>query len=70
MTDNKLLGAGIAAALIAALCCAAPALALLFGTVGLTTGFARSGYVILPVLVAVIGCAIYLSIRHHQRRQN
>ncbi len=47
---------------LAAICCATPLLAILFGTVGLTAWLAKADYVLIPALilcVALIGFGLY-----------
>jgi hypothetical protein len=62
MKNNTMLGVGIAGFVIAALCCATPALVLLLGAVGLSALTGHLDYILLPALalfVGVIAFAIY-----------
>jgi mercuric ion transport protein len=55
MNDRKLIATGIIGGVIAAICCAAPLLVISFGTVGLTAWLGTSGYVVVPLVAAVVG---------------
>ena len=59
MADKKLLGAGIAGAVIAALCCFTPILVLLLGAVGLGALTGYLDYVLLPALAFFVGLTVY-----------
>lgn len=51
MRDRALITTGAIGALIAAVCCATPLLAVLFGAVGLTAWLAKADYVVIPALI-------------------
>ena len=53
--DRALIATGVAGAIVAALCCAMPFLAVLFGAAGLTAWFANAGYLVLPALLIGLG---------------
>lgn len=62
MNDRSLIATGGVAAVLAAICCATPLLAILLGGIGLTAWIARADYVVLPVLllgVALVGLGLY-----------
>lgn len=62
MHDRTLITAGSVGAVLAAICCMTPLLAVLFGAVGLTAWLAKADYVVIPALVlclAMIGYGIY-----------
>lgn len=62
MRDRTLITTGVVGAVAAAVCCATPLLALLFGAVGLTAWLAKADYVLIPALilcVALIGFGFY-----------
>ena len=62
MNDRSLIATGGVAAVLAAICCATPILAIVFGAIGLTAWIARADYVVLPVLlvgVALVGLGLY-----------
>ena len=62
MNDRSLIAAGGVAAVLAAICCATPLLAVVLGAIGLTAWIAKADYVILPVLllgVALVGFGLY-----------
>jgi mercuric ion transport protein len=62
MRDRTVITTGIVGGLVAAVCCATPLLAILFGAVGLTAWLAKADYVLIPVLIlclALIGFGVY-----------
>ena len=62
MNDRSLIATGGVAAVLAAICCATPLLAILLGGIGLTAWIARADYVVLPVLLvglALVGVGLY-----------
>lgn len=62
MNDRSLIATGGIAAVLAAICCATPILAVLLGGIGLTAWIARADYVVMPVLVlgvALVGFGLY-----------
>lgn len=62
MNDRSLIATGGIAAVLAAICCATPILAVLLGSVGLTAWIAKADYVIVAVLVlgvALVGLGLY-----------
>jgi len=62
MRDRTLITTGVVGGALAAICCATPLLAILFGTVGLTAWLAKADYVLIPALilcVALIGFGLY-----------
>jgi len=66
--DRKLLGIGIAGALVAAVCCFTPALVILLGAVGLS---ALVGWwldaILLPALAVFLGLVAYALLRQRRR---
>lgn len=54
MRDRALITTGIVGAVIAAVCCATPLLAVVLGAVGLTAWLANADYVVLPVLILCV----------------
>jgi mercuric ion transport protein len=71
VTGRKLFGVGLAGALVAAICCATPALAILLGALGLSAWLAWSDYVVLPALLVFAGLAVYgLSLHQRRRRES
>ncbi len=68
MDDRKLLGVGLAGALVAALCCFTPVLVVLLTAVGLSAVVGWLDTVLLPALVIFVALAIYALFR--QRRAN
>jgi mercuric ion transport protein len=51
MRDRTLVTTGTIGAVLAALCCFTPFLAVILGAVGLTAWLAKADYVVLPVLL-------------------
>ncbi|NOZ66420.1 MAG: mercury resistance system transport protein MerF [Alphaproteobacteria bacterium] len=62
---NKLIIVGISGTAFFALCCFTPLLVVLFGIVGLLTGYLD--YVLLPALIFFIGLTIYAVSQHSKR---
>jgi mercuric ion transport protein len=59
MNDRSLITTG---AILAAICCATPLLAVVLGGVGLTAWLANADYIVIPVLilgVALVGFGFY-----------
>jgi membrane protein implicated in regulation of membrane protease activity len=69
MANDKLPLAGAAALAAAALCCLAPALAVLIGAAGLSALLGVAGYVFVPALILLASLAAYAIFRQRQRRQ-
>lgn len=62
MRDRTLITTGIVGGAFAAICCATPLLAILFGAAGLTAWLAKLDYVLVPALllfIAMVGVGIY-----------
>jgi mercuric ion transport protein len=62
MTDRSLITTGAIGAILAAICCATPLLAVVLGGIGLTASLAKADYVVIPVLilgVALAGLGVY-----------
>jgi mercuric ion transport protein len=55
MKDRSLMTAGAAGAVLVAICCAAPLLAVTLGTAGLTAWLANGAYVLIPILLVCLG---------------
>jgi mercuric ion transport protein len=55
MHDRALVATGVVGAVVAAVCCATPLLAVLFGAVGLTAWLAKADYVVIPALIFCLG---------------
>ena len=65
MTDRSLITTGAIGAVLAAICCATPLLAVVLGGTGLSAWLAKADYVVMPVLflgVVLVGFGLY---RHH-----
>jgi mercuric ion transport protein len=62
MTDRSLITTGAIGAVLAAICCATPLLAVVLGGIGLTAWLAKADYVVMPVLflgVVLVGFRLY-----------
>jgi mercuric ion transport protein len=55
MRDRVFITTGAVGAALAAVCCATPLLALVFGAVGLTAWLAKADYVVIPALIVCLG---------------
>jgi mercuric ion transport protein len=55
MRDRTLITTGIVGAVVAAVCCATPLLAIVFGALGLTAWLAKADYVLIPALILCLG---------------
>jgi mercuric ion transport protein len=55
MQDRALITTGAVGGVIAAICCATPLLAVVFGAVGLTAWLAKADYVLIPALIICLG---------------
>lgn len=59
MHDRTLVTSGVVGALIAAVCCATPLLAVAFGAVGLGAWIAKADYVLIPALILCAGLVAF-----------
>jgi mercuric ion transport protein len=55
MNDRALVRAGIGGAVIAAICCATPALAVLLPLIGLSAWLTRADFIVTPLLFVSVG---------------
>ncbi len=55
MNDRTLVRAGTVGAVIAAICCATPALAVLLPLIGLSAWLARADFIVIPLLFVFLG---------------
>ena len=68
MRDRALITTGVVGAVIAAVCCATPLLAVLFGAIGLTAWLTKADYVVIPALILCLGLiafGLYRRRLHH-----
>jgi mercuric ion transport protein len=66
--DRALITTGVVGAVIAAVCCATPLLAVLFGAIGLTAWLTKADYVVIPALILCLGLiafGLYRRRLHH-----
>ncbi|MEE9140569.1 MAG: mercury resistance system transport protein MerF [Alphaproteobacteria bacterium] len=61
--NRRLLGLGLAGALIAAVMCFTPALVILLGVVGLSAWLGWADYVLLPALLLFASVAVFAFVR-------
>ena len=59
MKDHALVTAGAVGAVLAAICCAAPLLAVVLGAFGLTAWLAKAAYAVIPALLVCAGLVVY-----------
>lgn len=62
MNDRTLIRTGAVGAVVAAICCATPVLAVALGALGLSAWAAKADYVLIPVLlgsVVLVGVGLY-----------
>lgn len=65
MRDCTLITTGAFGAVVAAVCCATPLLAIVLGTVGLTAWLANADYVVIPTLILCLGLIAFGVYRRH-----
>ena len=65
MNDRSLMATGGVAAVLAAICCATPILAVMLGGIGLTAWIAKADYVVLPVFVLGVALVAFGLYRWH-----
>ena len=59
---------GVVGAVVMAVCCVTPLLAVVFGAVGLTAWLANADYVVIPTLILCLGL-IGFSLYHKRLRE-
>jgi len=69
MRERTILTTGIVGALVAAICCATPLLAVVFGAVGLTAWLAKADYVLIPALILCAGLIAFGLYRRQTRER-
>lgn len=67
MTDRAAIRAGMAGAVFAAVCCAAPLLAVSLPLAGFGAWLGGAGLVVLPVMVACFGLVAWIIHRRHAK---
>ena len=55
MRDGALITTGVVGGVLAAICCATPLLAVVFGALGLTAWLTKADYVLIPSLIICLG---------------
>jgi len=65
MSDRALIGAGAVGAVLAAICCAAPLIAVSLPLAGIGAWLAGAGLVVLPLMIAGLGLVAWAI--HHRR---
>jgi mercuric ion transport protein len=66
--DRTLVATGTVGALLAAVCCATPLLAILFGAAGLTAWLAKVDYVLIPAMILCLGLVVFGLTRARRRK--
>jgi mercuric ion transport protein len=64
--NSKLIGTGVAGAVLSMLCCVTPALALLLTAVGLTAFIAKLDYVLVSTFVASVALVTFALVRRRR----
>jgi mercuric ion transport protein len=59
MKDRALIATGAVGVVLAAICYAAPLLAVVLGAIGLTAWLAKAAYVVIPVLLICLALVAY-----------
>jgi mercuric ion transport protein len=67
MSDRALIRAGMASAVLAVICCAAPLIAVSLPLAGLGAWLAGAGLVVLPLLVVGLGLVAWAIHQHRQK---
>ena len=55
MRDRTLITTGAVGGILAAICCATPFLAIVFGALGLTAWLSKADYILIPALLLCLG---------------
>ena len=55
MNNRAILATGVIGSVLAAVCCATPILAIVFGAIGLTAWLSKADYVLIPALLVFLG---------------
>ena len=66
MNDRTLIRTGAGGAIVAAICCATPVLAVALGALGFSAWAAKADYVLIPVL---LGSVVLVGVGLHRRRK-
>ena len=64
--NTKLVGTGVAGALLSMLCCFTPVLVIMLSALGLTAFVAKLDYVLIPVFIASIALVIFALVRRRR----
>ena len=59
MKDRELIATGAVGVVLAAICCAAPMLAVTLATAGLTAWLAKAAYAVIPALLVCLALVAY-----------
>lgn len=70
MKDTTLMRTGVVGAVVAAICCATPLLAVVLGAVGLSAWAAKADYILMPVLVLFIALVGWALARRQKEKEN
>ena len=64
--NTKLIGTGVAGALLSMLCCFTPVLVIMLSALGLTAFVAKLDYVLVPVFMTSIALVIFALVRRRR----
>ena len=64
--NTKLIGTGVAGALLSILCCLTPVLVIMLSAVGLTAFVAKLDYVLIPVFAASMALVVFALVRRRR----
>jgi mercuric ion transport protein len=64
--NTKLIGTGVAGALLSLLCCLTPVLVVLLSALGLTAFIVKLDYVLVPAFVASVALVIFALVRRRR----
>jgi mercuric ion transport protein len=67
-SDRTLIATGSVGGALAAICCATPLLAVVFGALGLTAWLAKADYVVMPALLICL-CLVIFGLARKRRRE-
>lgn len=70
MDDRTLMRTGVVGAVVAAICCATPLLAIVFGTVGLSAWAVKADYIAIPALVLCLGLVGWALLLRRKQKEN
>ena len=70
MDDRALMRTGVVGAVVAAICCATPLLAVVLGAVGLSAWATKADYIAIPAFVLFLGLVAWALLRRLKQKEN